>query len=175
MGKYKDIQPLDIDNVISRALDSFPKELLETKRTPTDITNSLQGSSEENAQYPDARRYHHKYTLEGHTGAVYVVKFSLDGRFLASCSFDKGVRVWERSREVLSLYQHQQCVSDLSWSLDNAELLSSSYDRTVILWDVRNGGKCVNTFQVSAPSEQNAQQKRGFIMNVKFSPTGWLI
>jgi len=126
MAKYKDIQPLDIDNIISRTLDSVPKESLETKRTPTDTTNSLPGSSEENSQYPDARRFHHKYTLEGHTGAVYVVKFSLDGRFLASCSFDKGVRVWERSREILSLYQHQQCVSDLSWSQDNTELLSSS-------------------------------------------------
>jgi len=32
--------------------------------------------------------------LKGHEGSVYGSKFSSNGQFLASCSFDKTLRIW---------------------------------------------------------------------------------
>jgi len=43
----------------------------------------------------DAKLFSAKHELKGHTGAVYAVQFSHDGRFLVSGSFDKSVRVWD--------------------------------------------------------------------------------
>ena len=68
-------------------------------------------------------------TLTGHQGAVYDVKWK-EGR-VASCSFDKTIRVWDDVCKVLM--GHCLSVSCLAWKED---LVSGSYDQTCKVWYV---------------------------------------
>ncbi len=88
-----------------------------------------------------SREFGWDYDLKGHTGAVYAVRWSPCGGFLASGSFDKTVRVWsvnaDVQQELLCLNEHQLNVSDVEWSADSQRLVSSSFDQTVKEWDIQ--------------------------------------
>jgi serine/threonine protein kinase len=77
-------------------------------------------------------------TLRGHEEWVLSVSFSPDGKFLASGSSDRTVKVWEVGswREVATLWGHGGYVYSVSFSPDGKFLASGSYDETVKVWEV---------------------------------------
>ncbi|MGL5062810.1 MAG: WD40 repeat domain-containing protein, partial [Microcoleus sp.] len=82
--------------------------------------------------------------LSGHTGWVWSVAWSPDGKTLASCSTDRTIALWNvSSGECLQVLSgHTSWVWSIAWSPDGKTLASSSDDRTVCLWNASNG-KCL--------------------------------
>jgi len=74
--------------------------------------------------------------LEGHQAPIMCVRFSPDGRTLATGSLDHSVKLWNLAtrQEVASLEDHTGAVSGLAFSADGTLLTSSSEDKTIRLW-----------------------------------------
>lgn len=71
--------------------------------------------------------------MTGHQQLINDVKFSPDGRIIASASFDKSIKLWESNtgKYITSLRGHVQAVYSISWSADSRLLVSSSADSTL--------------------------------------------
>ena len=74
--------------------------------------------------------------LEGHTGSVIAVAYSLDGKTLASGSGDKTVKLWDSQSGgfLQTLKGHTSGVNAVAFSPDGKTLVSASADTTIMIW-----------------------------------------
>jgi len=80
-------------------------------------------------------------TLTGHSDRVWSVVYSPDGRYLASGSMDKTIKIWEvaTGKELRTLTGHSDWVWSVVYSPDGRYLASGSDDKTIKIWEVAMG------------------------------------
>lgn len=86
---------------------------------------------------------------EAHTGAIYSLDFSKDGKLLASGSMDKTCSIFSADlnrmegdanlMKINTLVGHSGMVRSVSFSPDSKQLLSAGQDINLKLWDVETG------------------------------------
>lgn len=129
-----------------------------TNTTAAITTQSVSGVPREKPNYQI------RHTLRGHSQSISAVKFSPDGKLLASCGgfcagspisirypfqglclclstgAEKVVKIWsvETGEFIRNLVGHTQGLSDVAWSSDSIYLASASDDTTIRIWNVHS-------------------------------------
>ncbi|KAI9177465.1 hypothetical protein LWI28_015534 [Acer negundo] len=89
--------------------------------------------------------------LKDHTDEVWFLKFSHNGKYLASSSNDRSAIIWEVDANggvtlKHKLSGHQKSVSCVSWSSDDHQLLTCGVEEAVRRWDV-SSGDCLHVYE----------------------------
>jgi WD40 repeat protein len=80
-------------------------------------------------------------TLNGHTGFVFDVAVTADGRRAVSASGDKTLKLWglETGSALRSLEGHTASVRGVAVAADGRRAVSASWDKTLKVWDLETG------------------------------------
>ena len=86
--------------------------------------------------------------LTDHTDRVRSLSWSPNGKYIASGSHDKTIKIWnaQSSTCIRTLTGHTAWVDSVSWSPDGKHVASSSWDKTVRIWDASTG-TCICTLK----------------------------
>lgn len=105
---------------------------------PQDFTNHGAGQGE-NDEDEDDDEYQFACILDGHESEIKSLAWSPSGQYLATCSRDKSVWIWEELEDdnfetVAVLQEHDGDVKCVNWHPEEDLLVSASYDDTVRLY-----------------------------------------
>jgi WD40 repeat protein len=96
-----------------------------------------------------ARLFHaYDADLPGHHSALVGVRYSPDGKALASACEEGDVRIWSAEGKPLAVWQcpHREWVTCIAWSADSRTLAIASRNGSVYLWD-RASSRTVDSLQ----------------------------
>ena len=72
---------------------------------------------------------------------VYCICFDNTGKYLASCSNDLSIKIWnfDNLTCIKTLTGHEHTISNVEFSPDSLWLYSASRDKNIKVWEVANG------------------------------------
>lgn len=90
---------------------------------------------------PIAQPQNYFYHSLQHEGAVWDIKLSPNGKYVASASEDNTVKLWDLEKEeLITTYQgHTAEVRSVAFSPDGSKIASASEDNTVKIWEIATG------------------------------------
>ncbi len=90
-----------------------------------------------------------------HSGAVLQVRFSSDGKYVATAGADKSARIWnaQTGRSLAEFRGHQSWINAVAFSRDNKFLITASNDKTARIWltGINPGQDSEHKFSTSGP------------------------
>jgi Prp8 binding protein len=104
--------------------------------------------------------------LDGHSSEVFVARFDMSGRFVASGSSDRKIFVWDSFTDYHNdsvFVGHNGAIIDIQWSRDSSMLYSASSDMHIGCWDLEHQTRVrryigheaiVNTIDISKRGEE---------------------
>jgi WD40 repeat protein len=103
------------------------------------------------------------HVLAGHKDLLLGLAFSPDGKLLATCGYDRLIKLWDTAtgKEARTLKDHSDSVYGVAFSPDGKLLVSGAADRAVKVWDVATGTRL---YTLSEPTD--------WVYAVAWSPDG---
>ncbi len=88
-----------------------------------------------------AQDFENYQTLNGHSAGIHNIRFSPDGKILASCGYDNTAILWDvaTGTKIKTLKGHTGGIIEVSFSSDGKKVATASQDGTAKVWNVATG------------------------------------
>ncbi|MEO0015461.1 MAG: hypothetical protein RLZZ535_3850, partial [Cyanobacteriota bacterium] len=88
------------------------------------------------------------HTLLGHQATISQIKYSPDGKIIASASWDQTIKLWNAQTGELinTLKGYQDGINSIVFSPDSQTLISTGEDKTIKIWNLVGQAKLIKTF-----------------------------